>query len=57
MSSTGIAALVDADYQARQRRKALRIVARDNRAVWTPLRLSGVDKMLRLQTDPGMDPT
>lgn len=48
MSSTGIAALVDAHWQADQYGKPLHVIVGDNRTVTHPLRLAGVDAVLSL---------
>lgn len=53
MSSTGIAALVDAHWQADQQRKLMSVVVGNNRAVAHPLHITGVDQMLDLR--PGVD--
>lgn len=53
MSSTGIAALVDAHWQADQQRKPMSVVVGDNRAAAHPLHISGVDQILDLRS--GLD--
>jgi len=52
MSSTGIAVLVDAHWQADQQGKSLGVVVGDNRAVAHPLRITGVDQVLNLRSTP-----
>lgn len=51
MSSTGIAVLVDANAEAEQAGKTLRLITGGNRAVLSPLRATGVDAMLNLDVD------
>lgn len=53
MSSTGIAVLIDAHWQATQHGKSLHIVVGDNHAVIHPLRMTGVDQVLHVRH--GMD--
>lgn len=46
MGSTGVAVLVDADWQAKQRGGLLRVVLGDARAVIRPLEATGVTDLL-----------
>jgi anti-anti-sigma factor len=52
MSSTGIAVLVDAHWEAGQRGKELRVLVGDNHAVLQPLRMTGVDQVLHIEGRP-----
>ncbi|HVL85080.1 MAG TPA: STAS domain-containing protein [Pseudonocardia sp.] len=51
MGSTGIAVLVDADWQARQRGAQLRVVVDDTRAVVRPLDAAGIRRHLAAYAD------
>jgi anti-sigma B factor antagonist len=51
MSSTGIAVLADAQWEARQRDRPLRLVVGANRAVQRVLRTTGVDQLLEHHPD------
>jgi len=48
LGSNGLAALVDAVTEARQRREPLRVVVDDTRPVLRPLQLTGLDSLLAL---------
>lgn len=52
MTSTGIAALLDAQSEAKQGGKSLTIAVGDNRAVLRPLQVTGVESLLNLRPDP-----
>jgi anti-anti-sigma factor len=52
MSSTGIAVLVDAHWEAGQHGKPLQVTVGDNHAVLHPLRMTGVDQVLNVHSGP-----
>jgi anti-sigma B factor antagonist len=52
LGSTGVAVLVDADWQANQRKRDLRVVVdRDRPAVVRPLESTGIDRLLSTYGD------
>jgi anti-sigma B factor antagonist len=51
LGSTGIAVLVDADWQAKQRNATLRVVVDRTPAVIRPLQATGVDNLLDTYPD------
>lgn len=53
LGSTGIAVLVDADWEARQRAKHLRLVVGDARAVSRSLASTGIENLLDQYPDLG----
>jgi anti-sigma B factor antagonist len=54
LGSTGVAVLVDADWQAKQQKRPLRVVVdRDRAAVIHPLQATGTDRILAVHDDVG----